>query len=102
MPSVIEIVLFALKAFAIVMFAMNLAVILTWADRRQGAAIQDRVGPNRAVAWIPTKIAQGLAVLPALGLAAAVIGLVATQKFEGEDRSLAAFVISQLAVLSLW
>ena len=28
---------------------MNVAVILTWVDRRQGAMIQDRVGPNRAV-----------------------------------------------------
>ena len=37
-----------LKAFIVVMFGMNVAVILTWADRRQGAMIQDRVGPNRA------------------------------------------------------
>ena len=33
-------------------FGMNLAVVLTWADRRQGAMINDRVGPNRAVAWL--------------------------------------------------
>ena len=36
-----------------------MAVVLTWVDRRQGSMIQDRVGPNRAVAWIPTFIAQG-------------------------------------------
>lgn len=30
-------------------FVLNLAAILTWADRRQSAMIQDRVGPNRAV-----------------------------------------------------
>jgi NADH-quinone oxidoreductase subunit H len=32
-----------------VMFVLNLAAILTWADRRQSSMIQDRVGPNRAV-----------------------------------------------------
>ena len=30
-------------------FVLNLAAILTWADRRQSAMIQDRIGPNRAV-----------------------------------------------------
>ena len=39
------------KAFFVVMFAMNVAVILTWADRRYGALLQDRVGPDRAVIW---------------------------------------------------
>ena len=47
---------FGLIGFAVAMFAMNLAVVLTWVDRRQGAMIQDRVGPNRAVAWLPTKL----------------------------------------------
>lgn len=56
----ILVALSGLKAFAVVMFAMNVAVLLTWADRRQGAAIQDRVGPNRAVIWVPTPLAQGL------------------------------------------
>ncbi len=32
-----------------VMFVLNLAAILTWADRRQSSMIQDRIGPNRAV-----------------------------------------------------
>jgi NADH-quinone oxidoreductase subunit H len=30
-------------------FLINVGAILTWLDRRQGAMIQDRVGPNRAV-----------------------------------------------------
>jgi NADH-quinone oxidoreductase subunit H len=30
-------------------FVLNLAAILTWADRRQSSMIQDRIGPNRAV-----------------------------------------------------
>src|SRR5882672_4419051 len=36
------------KILIMVGFVLNLAGILTWADRRQGAMIQDRIGPNRA------------------------------------------------------
>jgi NADH-quinone oxidoreductase subunit H len=43
-------ILFAfLKIFLMVFFVLNLAAILTWADRRQSSMIQDRIGPNRAV-----------------------------------------------------
>lgn len=101
-PSLVEIALSLAKAFFVVMFAMNLAVILTWADRRQGAAIQDRVGPNRAVAWLPTPVAQGLLVLPALGIAALILGLVATREIEPEDRTSSAVLFSQLAIFWLW
>jgi NADH-quinone oxidoreductase subunit H len=38
-----------LKILLMVMFVLNLAAILTWADRRQSSMIQDRIGPNRAV-----------------------------------------------------
>jgi len=100
--TLIEFGLFFLKAFVVVMFAMNVAVILTWADRRQGSMIQDRVGPNRAVAWIPTKVAMVLAVLPALGLAAGVLGLVARTDFEGPTRSFASVALSQLAIFWVW
>src|ERR1700735_2880258 len=37
------------KILLMVMFVLNLAAILTWADRRQSSMIQDRIGPNRAV-----------------------------------------------------
>src|SRR5580704_14635140 len=37
------------KILVMVMFVLNLAAILTWADRRQSSMIQDRIGPNRAV-----------------------------------------------------
>lgn len=101
-----DIALFAIKfvaiGFAVAMFAMNLAVVLTWVDRRQGAMIQDRVGPNRAVAWLPTPIAQGLALGPALLLAAGVIGY--TFKFEasGAAQEQRGMLFSQLAVLLIW
>ena len=38
-----------IKVLIMVMFVLNLAAILTWADRRQSSMIQDRIGPNRAV-----------------------------------------------------
>ncbi len=47
--SAIEIVLSLVKILIMVAFVLNLAAILTWADRRQSSMIQDRIGPNRAV-----------------------------------------------------
>ena len=38
-----------IKILIMIGFAFNLAAVLTWADRRQSAMIQDRIGPNRAV-----------------------------------------------------
>src|SRR5260370_41866465 len=38
-----------IKILVMVGFLLNLAGILTWADRRQSAMIQHRIGPNRAV-----------------------------------------------------
>jgi NADH-quinone oxidoreductase subunit H len=101
-----DIALFAIKfvalGFGVAMFAMNLAVILTWVDRRQGAMIQDRVGPNRAVAWIPTVVAQGLALGPALLLAAGVLGYCFKHEVTGPAQEQRGMLFSQLAVLLLW
>ena len=44
-----QIVWTIIKILIMVMFVLNLAAILTWADRRQSSMIQDRIGPNRAV-----------------------------------------------------
>jgi len=101
-----DIAIFAIKfvalGFAVAMFAMNLAVVLTWVDRRQGAMIQDRVGPNRAVAWIPTFIAQGLALGPAVLLAVGVLAYCFKHEVAGAAQEQRGMLFSQLAVLLLW
>jgi NADH-quinone oxidoreductase subunit H len=38
-----------IKILVMIGFVVNTAAILTWLDRRQGAMMQDRIGPNRAV-----------------------------------------------------
>src|SRR5687768_9342665 len=101
-----DIGVFAIKfvaiGFAVAMFAMNLAVVLTWVDRRQGAMIQDRVGPNRAVAWLPTPIAQALAMGPALLLAGGVLAYCFTHEVQGVAQEQRGMLFSQLAVLLTW
>ena len=64
-----EVILAVIRAVFVVMFGMNVAVICTWVDRRQGALIQDRVGPDRAVIWLPTTVARALALLVVAGAA---------------------------------
>ena len=41
------------KILVVILFVVNTAAILTWAERRQSAMIQDRIGPNRAVIYLP-------------------------------------------------
>ncbi|HEY4106717.1 MAG TPA: complex I subunit 1 family protein [Polyangiaceae bacterium] len=100
--TLIGFLLFVIKAFVVVIFAMNVAVILTWADRRQGAMIQDRVGPNRAVAWIPTVVAQALAVVPAIAVVALVGFIVVKVEPPPEVRGQRAMLFSQLGILFTW
>src|SRR5580692_11050105 len=47
--TAMQIVWTVIKILIMVMFVLNVAAILTWADRRQSSMIQDRIGPNRAV-----------------------------------------------------
>lgn len=90
------------KAFFIVMFGMNVAVVLTWADRRQGAVIQDRVGPNRALFLLPKRLVQAMAVVPAFGLAGAIIMFYVLVPLDGGHRTGRAMIFSQLAIFMLW
>lgn len=100
-----EIILSIIRAVFVVMFGMNVAVICTWVDRRQGAMIQDRVGPDRAVIWIPTWLAKPLVVLPALAAAGAVMALAFLDKGARGDAPVSmsrAILFSQLALFMTW
>jgi NADH-quinone oxidoreductase subunit H len=90
------------KAFFVVMFAMNVAVILTWADRRYGALLQDRVGPERAVVWLPRRVAQGLAFLPAVAIAGAVLAFAEANKEDVPGKVGNALILGQGAIFMTW
>jgi NADH-quinone oxidoreductase subunit H len=59
-----EIVLALIKILILLLFFLNMAALGPWADRRQSAMIQDRVGPNRAVAYLPSNVARVIVLLP--------------------------------------
>ena len=90
----IMVAIMAAKAVAVVLFAMLLAAALTWADRRQGAMMQDRVGPNRAVVFIPRIWAQAGVLVPAVAAVALFLWwVVGNKSIQGAERT-------SLAILS--
>lgn len=62
--TLVEVVLTLVKIIVILGFLLTMAAIATWADRRQGAMVQDRIGPNRAVVYLPSNVARVLVLLP--------------------------------------
>ena len=62
--SFVEVVLANVKILVVLLFLLNAAAIATWADRRQSAMVQDRIGPNRAVAFISSGTARVIVLLP--------------------------------------
>jgi NADH-quinone oxidoreductase subunit H len=106
--SLVEIILMLVRSLAPVLLIMPIAIMLTWADRRVGAMIQDRVGPNRSVIWLPTRIAQGAAVAPALGACALVafcaFGYLAGfgEAPKGESGATSAILVCHLAIFVTW
>ncbi len=62
--SGVEIVLAVVKIAIMVGFFINMAAVGIWADRRQSAMVQDRVGPNRAVFTLPSMIVRVIVLLP--------------------------------------
>ena len=64
---------FALLKIALILgFLVTLTAVLTWVERRQCALIQDRVGPNRAVVYVPGLALKLLSGGGGLGLGAAL------------------------------
>jgi NADH-quinone oxidoreductase subunit H len=92
-----------LKILVALLFVVNTAALLTWGERRHMAMIQDRVGPNRAVIYLPALPIKGLVLLVGLALA----GGVATFAFAASKRSLpvqlqVGFELTELAILLSW
>jgi len=96
------IIIVAKVVFLALLFCMPVAVLLTWADRRQGAMIQDRVGPNRAAIFMPGKLAAFLVVVPALAVAGLALGLAWLNKIEGDTPIVLGVLSNQLAIASVW
>ena len=44
----VDFIIVLAKAGLVIFALLNLAGLLTWAERKQSAVMQDRVGPNRA------------------------------------------------------
>ena len=103
MTILIDLIITTVKVvFLALLFCMPVAVLLTWADRRQGAMIQDRVGPNRAAIFMPGKLAAALVSLPAFGIAALALGWAWLNKGEVEHSVTLGIVSGELALTSVW
>ena len=62
--TTVELFLAIVKILIVILFLLNTAAIATWADRRQSAMVQDRVGPNRAVIHLPSMLVRLIVLLP--------------------------------------
>lgn len=62
-------VLAIVKILIMIGFLLTMAAVATWADRRQSSMVQDRVGPNRAVVYLPSILVQLLLIAPPAALA---------------------------------
>jgi len=67
-----SLVLSLVKALVVVLFLLNMSAISVWLDRRQSAMLQHRVGPNRAVVYLPAAAVRALLLLPAVLVAGAL------------------------------
>src|SRR5215813_9403662 len=93
----------SLKILVVLLFVINTAAILTWGERRQSAMIQDRIGPNRAVIYVPGFVLKLLSLALGFGFAAAVAyyALAATRRSEFVRLDVG-FGLTELAVFLTW
>jgi NADH-quinone oxidoreductase subunit H len=99
--SAAEVVVAVVKILVMVLFFLNMAALGPWADRRQSAMIQDRLGPNRAVAYLPSNLARLIVLLPPSLLG----GLALLPLLRGIERAAAAEILpvnTFFAVLVAW
>lgn len=91
------------KAFAVCMFALNVGVILTWAERRIRTMIQDAIGPNRAGIPLPGKVAAVMvAAGPSMTAAAVIVGLAFLLDHLVADKAFWGMIFAQGAVFITW
>jgi NADH-quinone oxidoreductase subunit H len=104
--NLVEIVLALIKILIVLLFLLNMAAIATWADRRQGAMVQDRVGPNRAVVFLPSGIARLIVLLPPtlLGVIALlpVIPVFPAYRLTMQGATETLAIATQVAILVTW
>ena len=71
-----QVLLFGLVKILIMLgYFLSVAPVLVFAERRQAALIQDRVGPNRAMVTVPGLILKGALATPAILLGLIVLGV---------------------------
>ena len=105
--SLAELVVIVLKIVVMLGFFLTMAAVGIWADRRQSAMVQDRVGPNRAVFNLPSNVARVIVLLPptflgALALLPAVPYFQAYKTLQLPYAFQILNVTTQLAVLVGW
>jgi NADH-quinone oxidoreductase subunit H len=105
--SAVEIVLAVVKIVIMVGFFINMAAVGIWADRRQSAMVQDRVGPNRAVFSLPSMVVRAIVLLPptilgAFAVAPAVPFLSAYNNLRMPQAFEVLTLTTQLTILVTW
>jgi NADH-quinone oxidoreductase subunit H len=105
--SLAELVVILLKIAIMLGFFLNMTAVATWAERRQMSMIQDRVGPNRAVFYLPSNLARLIVLLPPTFLGALAV-LPAVPFFPAYDNLQLPYafqvltITAQLSVLVGW
>jgi NADH-quinone oxidoreductase subunit H len=104
-----SIVVIVVKVLVAIAFMMVSAAVLTWADRRQGALVQDRIGPVRAVWFVPQRAVQVVLFLAAAAAAALLmVAVPLAGPHAARPAALVQYAVgrmtlaSELAVLCLW
>jgi NADH-quinone oxidoreductase subunit H len=103
----IDIIFTIIKVLVMIGFFLSMAALATWADRRQGAMVQDRVGPNRAVIYLPSNVVRVIVLLPptilgALALLPAISYFPAYNNLRLPGAFEVLAVTTQVAILITW
>ncbi|MFO0757379.1 MAG: complex I subunit 1 family protein [Byssovorax sp.] len=99
--NLVDLLLAVIKILIVLGFLLTAAGVSTWAERRQSAMVQDRVGPNRAMITLPSMLVRTIVLLPP-----SILGAAALLPILRDVRNPLAIELlslnAQLAVLVLW